>query len=75
MAINDYTPAQVRKTIVAGIGTLVTGIGTAMLDGALTGAESITALGAALVAAGIVFYVPNAPSDKSGDVMQEPDDQ
>lgn len=49
----------VRKASAALIVTLLGGVGTAMADGNLTGAECIVAAGAALVATAAVWKTAN----------------
>lgn len=51
----------VRKAALAAGFTLVAAFGTAMLDGDLTRSEAVASLGAALVAGGVVYRVPNTP--------------
>ena len=52
--------APIRKALVAAAGAEVAGLGTAMLDGSLSGAEVIAATGAALVFGFAAWRVPNA---------------
>lgn len=49
------------KALTALVATEAAGIGTAMLDGALTWAEAMVATGAALITAAAVWRVPNPP--------------
>lgn len=52
--------AGVRKALAAGAGATAAALGTAMLDGDLTGAEGYIALGAGLLALAATYRVPNA---------------
>jgi len=54
--------AQSKKAFTAGGATLLGSLGTAMLDGSLTGSEVMLALGAGLVATAGVFKVKNEPA-------------
>lgn len=64
----------IRKALVAAAGSAVTalilGLGTSLLDGALTGAEVGVSIGGALLAAGAVgrtvWAVPNDPATPPG---------
>lgn len=49
----------IRKALTGFAGAAVTGLGTAMADGHLTGPECVVALGAGLLAGGAVWRVPN----------------
>ena len=51
--------APIRKALVAAAGAAAAGLGTAMLDGALTLAECIAAAGSALVFGFAAWRVPN----------------
>lgn len=48
-----------HKAVAALIGGVLTGLGTAMADGQLTGPELVAAAGLGLAAAGAVWRVPN----------------
>lgn len=50
---------RARKAVVGGAATAAAALGTAMLDGNLTGAESTIALGTGLLAAAAVYGVRN----------------
>lgn len=52
------------KAITALVAAEAAGIGTAMLDGALTVSEAVAATGFALVTAAAVWRVPNPPKVK-----------
>lgn len=49
------------KAVTALIATGAAALGTAMLDGALTGSEAMVAAGTALIAGAAVWRVPNPP--------------
>ena len=51
--------APLRKAVIAAVGAEVAGIGAAMVDGALTWSEVITATGAAIVFGFAAWRVPN----------------
>ena len=55
-----YTAAEVAKAIAAGVTAFVGTLGTALADGQLDGVEIGGIVAATLVAAGLVFRVPNA---------------
>ena len=58
--MNEYTTvASYAKAIAAGVTALVGSLGTALADGQLDGIEIGGVIAATLVAAGIVFRVPN----------------
>ncbi len=63
------TPAQYAKALTAGAVAFLAGLGAAMADGDLTGAEGVIALGAGLAGLAAVFQVPNAPVE--GVVIEE----
>lgn len=52
-------PTRPRKALVALVGAMLTAVGTAWLDGALSWGELGAAAGASLLAAGVVWRVPN----------------
>jgi len=54
-----YSAAEVAKAIAAGVTAFVATVGQALLDGQVDGGEIGTIVAATLVAAGIVFRVPN----------------
>ncbi len=55
-----YSAAEVAKAIAAGVTAFVGTLGTALADGQLDGAEIGGIVAATLVAAGLVFRIPNA---------------
>jgi hypothetical protein len=58
--MNEYYKAsEVAKAIAAGVTAFVGTLGTALADGNLDGAEIGGIVAATLVAAGVVFRVPN----------------
>ncbi len=58
-AFIDWVLNGARKATGAFLVALAGAGGTAMLDGNLTGSESVASLGAAIVAAGAVFELAN----------------
>jgi hypothetical protein len=58
--MNEYYKAsEVAKAIAAGVTALVATVGQALLDRQVDGGEIGTIIAATLVAAGVVFRVPN----------------
>jgi len=55
-----YTAAEVAKSIAAGVTAFVGALGTALADGQLDGIEIGGIIATTLVAAGLVFRIPNA---------------
>lgn len=51
--------APFRKCVVASVGAAVAGVGAAMTDGSLTGAEVVAAAGAAIAFGFAAWRVPN----------------
>lgn len=52
--------ATIRKAIVSAAAAAVASLGTAMLDGDITGKERVIALGMGLIAGAATYRVPNA---------------
>lgn len=54
---------EIRKAIIATVGGAAAAIGAAMIDGDLTRAEGIAAVGAGLVLGFATWRVPNADAE------------
>ena len=58
-----YTAAEIAKSIAAGVTAFIGTFGTALADSQLDGTEVGGVIAATLIAAGVVFRIPNKDQD------------